>query len=130
MSSPLSLSSFSQAPLIWRNRKKLVYEIQLATLSFSLAIYILSGFLTIFTFPSVAEDEKEFSYEVDSENGPAHWGDIHKEWSACGKGEMQSPIDLTHERVQVVHHLRRLRRTYRPANATMKNRGHDIMVIS
>lgn len=74
------------------------------------------------------EDEKEFSYESDSENGPEHWGEIHEDWSECGKGKFQSPIDLTHERVQVVHHLGPLYRTYQPANATMKNRGHDIMI--
>ncbi|MQM18946.1 hypothetical protein Taro_051946 [Colocasia esculenta] len=74
------------------------------------------------------ENEREFSYESGAENGPEHWGDIHKDWEACGKGRMQSPIDLSDERVQVVEHLGRLRRAYRPAHATMMNRGHDIML--
>ncbi|XP_028547796.1 alpha carbonic anhydrase 7 isoform X2 [Dendrobium catenatum] len=74
------------------------------------------------------EDEKEFSYEVGSENGPDNWGQIHEDWAACGVGKLQSPIDLKDERVEVVDGLGLLRRTYRPAPAVMKNRGHDIML--
>ncbi|KAL0906651.1 hypothetical protein M5K25_025164 [Dendrobium thyrsiflorum] len=74
------------------------------------------------------EDEKEFSYEVGSENGPDNWGQIHEDWAACGVGKLQSPIDLKDERVEVVYGLGHLRRTYRTAPAVMKNRGHDIML--
>ncbi|CAK7332281.1 unnamed protein product [Dovyalis caffra] len=62
------------------------------------------------------------------ETGPANWGRIHPEWSSCGNGSMQSPIDLLNERVQVVSHLGRLNRSYKPANATLRNRGHDMML--
>ncbi|CAL9043880.1 alpha carbonic anhydrase 7-like [Musa acuminata AAA Group] len=95
---------------------------------------IIFSFLTIFFLQSVlvasqeVEDEKEFSYEKGSETGPEHWGEIHKDWAACGKGHMQSPIDLTHKRVQILPHLGRLRRSYHPAEAILKNRGHDIML--
>lgn len=46
----------------------------------------------------------------------------------CGKGNMQSPIDLTDKRVLIDHNLGYLRSQYLPSNATIKNRGHDIMV--
>lgn len=75
-----------------------------------------------------AEDESEFSYEEGSPNGPQRWGEIREEWAICNNGDMQSPIDLLHERVKVLPGLGRLRRSYRAANATLKNRGHDIMV--
>lgn len=75
-----------------------------------------------------AEDEKEFSYVTGSELGPEHWGEIHKEWVACGDGHMQSPIDLSHKRVRILPNLGHLRRSYRPAMAIVENRGHDIMV--
>ncbi|CAL9765492.1 unnamed protein product [Musa acuminata subsp. burmannicoides] len=74
------------------------------------------------------EDEKEFSYQRGSQIGPEHWGEIHHEWAACGKGRTQSPIDLSDQRVQVFPCLGRLRRSYRPADAILKNRGHDIML--
>ncbi|KAF8654429.1 hypothetical protein HU200_061612 [Digitaria exilis] len=74
------------------------------------------------------EDEHEFSYVAGDEHGPAHWGSIKPEWSACGMGKMQSPIDLSHERVSLVRSLGYLRHSYRPAEASIVNRGHDIMV--
>ncbi|ESQ51295.1 hypothetical protein EUTSA_v10017075mg [Eutrema salsugineum] len=74
------------------------------------------------------EDESEFSYERNEENGPEKWGKLKPEWKMCGKGEMQSPIDLMNERVRVVYHLGRLTRDYKPSNATLKNRGHDMML--
>ncbi|KAJ4907357.1 Alpha carbonic anhydrase 7 [Raphanus sativus] len=74
------------------------------------------------------EDESEFSYERNQENGPEKWGKLKPEWKMCGKGEMQSPIDLMNKRVRIVSHLGRLTRDYKPANATLRNRGHDMMV--
>ncbi|KDP44024.1 hypothetical protein JCGZ_05491 [Jatropha curcas] len=74
------------------------------------------------------EDEREFSYEKNSETGPERWGELHPEWSTCSNGTMQSPIDLLNERVEVVSHLGKLKRSYKPSNATLKNRGHDMML--
>lgn len=75
-----------------------------------------------------ADDEREFSYDERSGIGPSRWGEIRPEWQDCNSGKMQSPIDLLNERVQIVSHLGRLRRNYKPANATLINRGHDMMV--
>lgn len=74
------------------------------------------------------EDEKEFDYNPNGEKGPAQWGRIHPEWGACSNGSMQSPIDLLNERVDIVSHLGRLNRSYKPGNATLRNRGHDMML--
>ncbi|CAK9165207.1 unnamed protein product [Ilex paraguariensis] len=74
------------------------------------------------------EDESEFSYVPGSDNGPERWGEIHPDWSMCNNGTMQSPIDLLHERVEIVSHLGRLKRDYKPSNAILINRGHDMML--
>ncbi|XP_062172996.1 alpha carbonic anhydrase 7-like [Alnus glutinosa] len=74
------------------------------------------------------DDEREFDYGERSEKGPARWGELHREWSLCKNGSMQSPIDLLDERVEVVSHLGRLQRNYSPSNATLTNRGHDMML--
>lgn len=74
------------------------------------------------------ENEREFSYNHSSHVGPAHWGRIRPEWRMCSNGTMQSPIDMLHQRVRVVPNLGILRRDYRPANATLLNRGHDMML--
>jgi carbonic anhydrase len=46
----------------------------------------------------------------------------------CGKGEMQSPIDLASPDVSLARHLGYLNDSYRPVQASIVNRGHDIMV--
>ncbi|XP_022756575.1 alpha carbonic anhydrase 7-like [Durio zibethinus] len=74
------------------------------------------------------EDESEFDYSETSGRGPARWGEIHPEWAACSNGTMQSPIDMSNERVEIVSHLGRLKRSYNPSNATLRNRGHDMML--
>jgi carbonic anhydrase len=76
----------------------------------------------------VAEHEEEFSYVSGAENGPERWGAIKEEWAACGAGRMQSPIDVSNERVTLVRSLGYLNHSYRPAEASIVNRGHDIMV--
>ncbi|EOA37708.1 hypothetical protein CARUB_v10012428mg [Capsella rubella] len=74
------------------------------------------------------EDEMQFNYEKKGDKGPENWGKLKPEWGMCGKGNMQSPIDLTDKRVLVDHKLGYLRSQYLPSNATIKNRGHDIML--
>ncbi|XBI03931.1 hypothetical protein VPH35_132293 [Triticum aestivum] len=69
------------------------------------------------------EHEEEFSYSVDAENGPSHWGEIKEEWSACGEGEMQSLIDLAGPRVTLVRRLGHLNHSYAPANASIGDAG-------
>ncbi|GJU08203.1 alpha carbonic anhydrase 7-like protein, partial [Tanacetum coccineum] len=76
------------------------------------------------------DDEHEFTYDVNSPHGPNHWGEIHPEWNMCNRGYMQSPIDLTHKRLQTTSKLERLDRDYKPSKATLVNRGHDMMIQS
>ncbi|KAF5750433.1 bifunctional monodehydroascorbate reductase and carbonic anhydrase nectarin-3-like isoform X2 [Tripterygium wilfordii] len=74
------------------------------------------------------EDEREFDYLNNSEKGPRHWGEIKKEWEECKNGTLQSPIDLTDQRVKKIPKLLQMKKCYKPCNATLKNRGHDISV--
>ncbi|KAG5553503.1 hypothetical protein RHGRI_011394 [Rhododendron griersonianum] len=77
-------------------------------------------------YTRLQEDEREFDYLNASGMGPQHWGDLKKEWAACKNGEIQSPIDMSNQRVKIIQKSRELERNYKPANATVKNRGHDI----
>ncbi|XP_042497226.1 alpha carbonic anhydrase 7-like isoform X1 [Macadamia integrifolia] len=104
---------------------------QLRTLIFSRITGLLLLFLILnlrSTMSQEVEDEREFDYMEGSSKGPEHWGEIHEEWKACNNGNMQSPIDLLHQRVEVVSELGKLKRDYKTANATLMNRGHDIML--
>ncbi|KAK9124124.1 hypothetical protein Sjap_013726 [Stephania japonica] len=99
------------------------------TLPFVLLLTFVSIFLHSKPIPAQeVEDQKEFDYISGSEKGPERWGELHKEWADCNKGDLQSPIDLLNKRVEVVTKLGKLKRSYKPCNATLKNRGHDIML--
>jgi len=73
------------------------------------------------------EDESEFQYK-EGPKGPEHWGELKEEWKACGNGTQQSPIDVVKRNAKVSPDMGGLRRFYRPANASLLNRGHDIML--
>ncbi|KAK8532099.1 hypothetical protein V6N12_053548 [Hibiscus sabdariffa] len=72
------------------------------------------------------EDEREFDYLESSEKGPKHWRELKKEWAACKNGKLQSPIDMTSDRVKVFRKSEALQMKYKPARSIIKNRGHDI----
>ncbi|URE13459.1 carbonic anhydrase [Musa troglodytarum] len=75
------------------------------------------------------EKEPEFGYKKGTKTGPENWGRIRNDWITCGKGKSQSPIDLGDKMVRRLQRLRRFRTSYVPADAAIKNRGHDIAVI-
>ncbi|KAL4197147.1 hypothetical protein AMTRI_Chr04g249720 [Amborella trichopoda] len=89
------------------------------------SLWFTSSFIL---FLIITQSDFSAFQEVGSEKGPKHWGEIHPEWTACNNGDMQSPIDLLHQRVEVLPNLGRLKRKYKSAKAILKNRGHDIML--
>ncbi|XP_057425752.1 alpha carbonic anhydrase 7-like [Lotus japonicus] len=80
----------------------------------------------IWTVAQEVGNEREFNYIKGSEKGPSNLGKLKKEWETCKTGRMQSPTDLSSHRVRVVPKLGELKKFYKPQNATVKNRGHDI----
>ncbi|XP_062119135.1 alpha carbonic anhydrase 7-like [Humulus lupulus] len=74
------------------------------------------------------EDEREFDYGEESKKGPHHWGELKKEWKACNHGKLQSPIDLLYQRIKLSPKLGQIEMNYKPNNATINNRGHDIAI--
>ncbi|KAI3474609.1 hypothetical protein Pfo_029778 [Paulownia fortunei] len=60
------------------------------------------------------------------EVGSKKMGRDQKEWAACNSGTMQSPIDMSNERVRIISKPEK--RNYKVSNATVKNRGHDIQI--
>nr|ACN85221.1 unknown [Oryza punctata] len=73
----------------------------------------------------------EFSYRRGDHDGPERWGLIRRDWATCSFGRRQSPIHLSAAAVAGGGYHRRAGRlllSYRPAAASLVNRGHDIMV--
>ncbi|KAJ0503311.1 putative carbonic anhydrase [Helianthus annuus] len=90
-------------------------------------------FMLVFSYPpsieaQEVENQSGFDYLRGSTMGPDRWGAMRNEWSLCSNGTMQSPIDMSSRRVEMVLHPKNLYKNYKPCNATMVNRGHDIMV--
>lgn len=76
----------------------------------------------------VKGNSEEFSYDPCSEKGPKFWGELNIEWAKCGNGSIQSPIALSKWTADLTRGLGDLRRNYRPANAILRNDGHEIIV--
>ncbi|XP_071908311.1 carbonic anhydrase Nec1-like [Coffea arabica] len=93
-----------------------------------LLLLVVTSILLLFGATSTkaqeVEDEREFDYAEGSKKGPKRWGKLKKEWAACSNGAFQSPIDMSNERVRLISKPERP--IYKPTNATIKNRGHDI----
>jgi len=79
-----------------------------------------------------AHEGPHWSYE--GETGPANWGKLSAEWSPCGEGQSQSPIDIDQT---VKADLPELRANFKPAElriihhehiADAINNGHTIQV--
>ncbi|KDP26093.1 hypothetical protein JCGZ_21126 [Jatropha curcas] len=96
---------------------------------FLLSLLLCSLAIISIAFESEVGDESPFTYDEDTGKGPKHWGNIEPEWQVCNNGKLQSPIDLLNKRVQTSSKLGKLHRCYKPAPASVKNRGHDIAVI-
>ncbi|KAF9597194.1 hypothetical protein IFM89_016335 [Coptis chinensis] len=94
------------------------------TIFISLLLFISSRLI----IAQEVDDQREFDYDQGSSKGPDQWGNLREEWATCRDGVMQSPIDLSNEIVDIVPHLGELKMKYKPSNATLRNRGHDIML--
>lgn len=73
--------------------------------------------------PQAAHAGPHWTYQGSS--GPEHWVEMSEDFAACGKGHMQSPVDLggaeSAGRLAVTA-------TYRPGPLTVLNNGHTIQV--
>ncbi|XP_058760176.1 alpha carbonic anhydrase 7-like [Vicia villosa] len=90
---------------------------------------LVMAFVLLSSCPAMSqevEDESEFNYDEKSDKGPQNWGNIKPEWFMCKNGTKQSPINISNKSVQIVSNLGTLQINYKPSNATLKNRGHDI----
>lgn len=75
-----------------------------------------------------AENQSGFDYSSGGRMGPERWGDLKEEWAACKTGRLQSPIDMSSLRVRLVFKSGDIKRSYKPSDASVMNRGHDISV--
>ncbi|KXH79948.1 carbonic anhydrase [Sporosarcina sp. HYO08] len=66
----------------------------------------------------------EWSY--GEETGPEHWGVLDSEYSACVKGNEQSPINIEFAQVKTGEKLDNVEIQYSPTNFSIAHNGHAI----
>ncbi|WP_293660576.1 carbonic anhydrase family protein [Rhodoferax sp. OV413] len=71
------------------------------------------------------EGDAHWAYE--GENGPAAWGKLKPEFSLCGSGKRQSPINIE-ETNTLQGPAEAVQFNYTPSNGTVINNGHTIQV--
>lgn len=91
-------------------------------------IKTISCFVFISLLSITVKSDEGFNYDPCSEKGPKFWGKLNEEWAKCGNGKIQSPIALSKWTADFDRGLGDLRRNHRPANAILKNDGHEIVV--
>lgn len=72
---------------------------------------------------ATGQDEPQFGYS--GQVGPEHWASLSPDWSLCGTGRSQSPINIAHavdedQSVLTMH--------YRTGSSTFVNNGHAVQV--
>ncbi|KAL5724048.1 carbonic anhydrase [Ranunculus cassubicifolius] len=73
-------------------------------------------------------EDIEFDYCPRSSKGPHNWGNLRPEWAIVNDGLEQSPIDISNDHVKIVENTDNLQINYKPGNAILRNRGHDIQL--
>ncbi|KAL0404876.1 UNVERIFIED_CONTAM: Alpha carbonic anhydrase 7 [Sesamum radiatum] len=100
----------------------------------SSTLVLLSCFLLTLPFITVnadhlqTENKTSFSYVVGANDGPENWGTLNPNWTLCGAGKSQSPINILDYKVKLNCSLGDLNRNYQPAGALLKNTGYEIEV--
>jgi carbonic anhydrase len=72
-----------------------------------------------------AEGEHHWSYS--GETGPAQWAALESDYSSCGFGKLQSPIDI-HDKVARKGSLPAIAFDYKPSPLKIIDNGHTIQV--
>ena len=64
-------------------------------------------------------------WEYSGERGPAHWGQLRRDYAVCDQGRRQSPIDIVETHKQK---LPEIQFQYRSAPLRLVNDGHTVRV--
>ena len=84
-----------------------------------------AALLSLLCTTALAEGEHHWSYK--GETGPSHWASMEPEFSACGAGREQSPIDIRDDAAQKGS-LSAITFDYHPSALKIADNGHTIQV--
>ena len=81
--------------------------------------------LFAFTAPALAADDHGSHWTYGGGAGPDNWGKLKPEYSTCGAGVQQSPIDIAVSN-SIDADLSEIEFFYRPTDLNVLNNGHTI----
>jgi carbonic anhydrase len=86
---------------------------------------IILSLATLLAAPARAADEHAHWQYGKGHGGPAHWAELNPEFSTCGTGKHQSPIDI---RGAEKAELPEIQFAYQRGAPTVVNNGHTVQV--
>ena len=81
------------------------------------------GLSVVFMPELIASESVHWDYS--GEHGPAHWAELSSDYTTCGDGVHQSPIDIVKP---VVAALQPLRYEYHSRGTSIVNNGHTLQI--
>ncbi|WCM61685.1 carbonic anhydrase [Paenibacillus polymyxa] len=75
---------------------------------------------------AVVQKGPHWSYEGDQ--GPEHWGELEKDFVACGNGHEQSPVNIEHTHLEASQTQHPLQVHYTNTKASILNNGHTVQI--
>lgn len=84
--------------------------------------FALTILCATWAIPSIAVGQ---TFTYFGQNGPTHWGSLSPDWTTCGTGKIQSPVDFR----KLVPRSGRLRVDYDPrTTGAIFNNGHTVEI--
>ncbi|WP_409030866.1 carbonic anhydrase [Janthinobacterium sp. CG_23.3] len=75
--------------------------------------------------PAVVKNLHGNHWSYEGESGPANWSKINSDWTRCGTGSRQSPIDI---RDGMKVDLEQISFDYKPSSFNVVDNGHTVQV--
>jgi carbonic anhydrase len=79
-------------------------------------------------YDAAAGDPHHPSFTYDGETGPDHWGELSPLTEVCGRGNLQSPVDITPRKLHQVDWLEPLKIEYKATPTRLLHTGYTFQV--
>jgi len=87
---------------------------------------MLSATVSLLALPALHAEEKHH-WTYSGETGPGHWAALQSEYSSCGLGKLQSPIDIRDSGIKKAA-LAQIAFGYKPSPLEIIDNGHTVQV--
>ena len=93
-----------------------------------LPIKLFAGLALCLAALSSAAAADKLHWQYSGDQGPEHWAGMQPDYALCGRGQRQSPIDITSASIKPNQTAKPLQFDYRSAPASIVNDGHTVRV--